>query len=181
MEHGSWSAADAECVGRALRGESGAFDLLMRHYLPVAHAVAFAVLGDVTDADDAVQDAFMIAFQRLRECRQPGRFRSWLLRITRNRAYNIAHYRRVRRHEQLDPAVADVQRDPTERRELRAVLVAALAGLKPVQREVLLLHDLEGVPHAEIAAVIGSSELMSRKHLMRARQRMRALLRRYQE
>jgi RNA polymerase sigma-70 factor (ECF subfamily) len=179
MEHGQGSAADAEAVARALNGQRDAFDQLVRRYLTVVHAVAFAVLGDSRDADDALQDAFLIAWQRLRECREPARFKSWLLRITRNRAYNIAQYNRVRRHEPLDIGMRSRQHDPAESRELHDALSAALTQLKPVLREVLLLHDLEGLPHAEIAGLIDSSELMSRKHLMNARKQMRELLSRY--
>lgn len=178
--------ADAQAVRRALAGEEGAFAVLVVRYIGMAHSVAYGVLGDEQDAEDVVQDSFLVAFQRLRECRQPERFRYWLLRIVRNRAYNVADYRKLRRHEawseteaplstELDPAAAAANR------ELRHALTAALQRIRPVEREVLLLHDLEQLTHADIAAVLGTSELMCRKHLMKARRQLRKLLAQHRE
>jgi RNA polymerase sigma-70 factor (ECF subfamily) len=170
--------ADAEAVRRTLAGEQNAFSVLVLRYIGPAHSVAYGVLGDELDAEDVVQDAFLIAFQRLSECRQPARFRSWLLRIVRNRAYNVADYRRLRRHEELSDVGAPLATEPdpataAANRELREALTAALQRLRRVECEVLLLHDLEHLTHAEIATILGTSELMCRKHLMNARRRLR--------
>jgi RNA polymerase sigma-70 factor (ECF subfamily) len=170
-------------VRAAQAGDRVAFSTLVERHLRVTHAVALAVLGRAEDAEDAVQDAFLIAYDRLADCRDPARFRSWLLRIVRNRAYNLMEYRRVRRHDLLDDSQPDLQpaNDPlagVERSQLRERLSAALARLKPVHREVVLLHDLEGLAHAEIAHALGISEPMCRKHLMNGRKLLRSLLQR---
>ena len=164
----------------AQAGDAAAFGVLVERHLRIAHAVAFAVLGRADDAEDTVQDAFLIAYRRVDECRKPPRFRSWLLRIVRNRAYNLAEYRRVRRHEPLEDwtrlpdAVDPLQ--TAETRQLRDRLADALGRLKPIQREIVLLHDLEDLRHAEIADALGISELMCRKHLMNARKQLRLML-----
>jgi RNA polymerase sigma-70 factor, ECF subfamily len=175
--------ADADAVARTLAGDPGAFALLVHRYTGIAHAVAYAVTQSDTDADDVVQDAFLLAFRKLRTASDPQQFRAWLLRIVRNRAYNVVEFQRVRRYEVLSGAEpASDDSSPAllaERGETRAAIVQALSTIKPVLREVFLLHDTEGFTHAEIAALLGTSELMSRKHLMNARSLMRDALERY--
>jgi RNA polymerase sigma-70 factor (ECF subfamily) len=173
--------SDADAVARAVAGDSDAFGVLVHRYVGVARAVALAVVRSDADADDVVQDAFLIAFRELRASRPPADFRSWFMRIVRNRAYNVADYRRVRRYEPLSGLeVAPSDGDPVRRAEgsdARAAIMRALGRLKPVQREVVWLHDVEGLTHAEIARTLSTSELMSRKHLMKARQALRHELR----
>jgi RNA polymerase sigma-70 factor (ECF subfamily) len=168
---------DADAVARTLAGDAEAFAPLVRRYTATAHAVAYAVVQSDADADDVVQDAFLMAFKRLHTANDPQQFRAWFLRIVRNRAYNVMEFNRVRRHDVLSGAeAASDDTDPAleaERSEARAAIVRALAKLKPVLREVFLLHDAEGFPHAEIAELLGTSELMSRKHLMNARRALR--------
>jgi RNA polymerase sigma-70 factor (ECF subfamily) len=174
--------SDAVCVEQARRGDSAAFDVLVRRYFRAAYAVALAVVGNRLDAEDVCQDAFVRAAERLDDCREPSKFAPWLLRITRNRACNLRDYRRVRSTFPLDEAVAmsPVGADQAvERSELRANLESALATLTDVQREVVLLHDLEGWTHKMIADALGTSEGMSRQHLFIARRLLRARLARY--
>jgi RNA polymerase sigma-70 factor (ECF subfamily) len=176
---------DADAVARTLAGDAAAFAHLVRRYTPVAHAIAYAVVQSDADADDVVQDAFLMAFRMLHTTKDPQQFRAWFLRIVRNRAYNVMEFRRVRRHDDLsgtEPASDD--HNPAlqaERSDARAAIERALGRLKPVLREVFLLHDAEGFQHAEIAELLGTSELMSRKHLMNARRLLRDELQQYRE
>jgi RNA polymerase sigma-70 factor (ECF subfamily) len=176
---------DADAVARTLAGDASAFALLVHRYTPTAHAVAYAVVQSDADADDVVQDAFLIAFRKLHTASEPQQFRAWFLRIVRNRAYNVMDFHRVRRHDELSGGeAASVESDPqsrAERSDTRAAIARALAKLKPVLREVFLLHDAEGFQHAEIAELLGVSELMSRKHLMNARRLLRGVLHPYRE
>ena len=99
--------------------------------------------------------------------------------ITRNTAHNRRESRRVRETERLDAvAIAASERSDVgaARNDLRATLSRALQALPPVQREVVLLHDLEGWKHAEIATRLDVSVVMSRRHLSDARKRLRELL-----
>ena len=174
--------SDARLVARARAGDARAFEDLVRRHLRAAHAVALGVLGNPADAEDVCQDAFLAALERLEECRDPERFAAWLLRIVRNRALNVRESRSLRAGEPLEPghseawtAADDPARD-TERSELRERLLAALAELTPAQREVVLLHDLEGFKHREIAELLGTSEGAARVQLFQARRALRRLL-----
>jgi RNA polymerase sigma-70 factor (ECF subfamily) len=172
--------SDSRLVARTLAGEARAFEELVRRHLKSAHAVALGVLGNPADAEDVCQDAFLAALEKLEECRDPERFAAWLLRIVRNRALNFRERRSLREGEPLERvAVAAAGDDPgreAERSELRERLLAALAGLPDSQREVVLLHDLEGWRHRDIAEMLGTTEGAVRVRLLQARRRLRATL-----
>jgi RNA polymerase sigma-70 factor (ECF subfamily) len=172
---------DSRLVARARAGDARAFEELVRRHLRSAHAVALGVLGNVADAEDVCQDAFLVALEKLDECRDPKRFAAWLMRIVRNRALNVLESRALRQGEPLDEAVAEAEAadDPEWRAgqsELRGRLLAALGRLPPGQREVVLLHDLEGWKHREIADLLGTSEGATRVRLLEARKRLRTEL-----
>ena len=170
---------DAELVERVRRGETAGFDALVRRHYRAAYVVALALLGDGMDAEDVCQDAFIKALERIDDCRRPDRFASWLLQIVRNRAHNFRDYRRVRTGVAVDvtdqPGASDAAQD-VERADLRGRLEAALEDLSEVQRQVVLLHDLEGWRHREIAESLQLSEGMSRQHLFAARRVLRHTL-----
>lgn len=168
---------DSRLVARARAGDARAFEELVRRHLRSAHAVALGVLGHVADAEDVCQDAFLAALEKLDECRDPERFAAWLMRIVRNRALNFRESRTLREGEPLEgEAATEAGDDPgwrAEQSELRERLLAALGRLPASQREVVLLHDLEGWRHREIADLLGTSEGAVRVRLVEARKRLR--------
>jgi RNA polymerase sigma-70 factor, ECF subfamily len=172
--------SDASLVARVRLGDAAAFETLMRRHFRAAYLVAFARVNNATDAEDVCQDAFVAAWQHISECRTPERFGAWLVRIVRNTAHNRGDYLRVRAAEPIEHGAhvaSGVGADTAVlRAELRDTLLGALAHLSTVQREIVLLHDLEGWKHAEIAARVDVSEVMSRRHLSDARKRLRSVL-----
>lgn len=176
-------AGDAVLVARARQGDAGAFEALVRRHLRAAYAVALAHAGEPADAEDICQDAFVTALERLEECRQPERFAAWLLAIVRNRARDQRRSRAVRAALPLTaaPAAAELA-DPSdphreaERSELRQELLAGLGELTELQRKVLLLYDLEGWSHREIARQLDISEGSARVHLHNGRKALRQRL-----
>jgi RNA polymerase sigma-70 factor (ECF subfamily) len=171
--------SDAELVARIQSGDAAAFEALMRRHFRMAFLIAFALLGNRADAEDVCQDAFLRCWERIRDCRDPSRVASWIASIVRNTAHNRREYLGVRETDPLDTAapVASCRPDiDAEQSDLRARLSAALGALSPVQRQVVLLHDLEGWRHAEIAERLDLSAMMSRRHLSDARRRLRELL-----
>ena len=171
---------DVLLVQRALEGDADAIERLVRAHLGAAYAVALGVTGDPDDAQDVVQDAFANVLGRLAECRNPATFSGWLIQIVRNTARNRVRYRRVRAAAPLDEAhgarTGDDPSKDAEREELRRRLTDALPELSQVQREVLLLHDLEGWKHREIAESLEIPDGTVRYHLFQARRRMRKIL-----
>ena len=170
---------DATLIARSCAGDAAALDALVRRHYRTAYSVALANTGRRADAEDVCHDALIRVAEQLETCRDPARFAQWMCAIVRNRARNAHERERVRRAEPLDEHIVrsahDSHRD-AQRAELRARLLAALGVLTPVQREVVLLHDLAGWTHEAIADLVGTSEGMSRQHLFQARRRLRGVL-----
>jgi RNA polymerase sigma-70 factor (ECF subfamily) len=177
---------DAHLIAQVRQGDERAFEVLVRRHLGAAHSFAYSILREDADADDVCQDAFIIALRRLDQCRAPERFRAWLLTIVRNAAIEKVHKRDRRRsvslsHLEERADASDPSRE-TYRAEIRSDLREVIDRLTELQRRVLLLHDLDGLRHKEIAEELGITAGSSRVHLHLARKAMRnALKDRYSE
>jgi RNA polymerase sigma-70 factor (ECF subfamily) len=171
--------ADDVLVVRSRAGDELAFAELVRRHMRSAYAVALSVVLEPSDAEDVVQDSFIAALERLDSC-QPDRFAAWLMRIVRNRAISLQRRRRVRKSEPLEWAGGVVSsHNPAadlDRLTLRARLLEAMEPLPERQREVLLLHDLEGWRHREIGDALGMKEGTVRYTLFQARRAVRERL-----
>ena len=172
-------SGDGELVRRARKGDEAAFGLLVRRYQRAAYSVAYSVTRRHEDAEDAAQESFLVALERLEECRTPDRFAGWLMTIVRNRSRNLVRRESLR---ETDPVPLGASaRGPTpdrvtETQELRGRLQEALTGLPEVQREIVLLHDLEGWKHREIAERLELPSGTVRSHLHFARKALRKAL-----
>lgn len=165
-----------ELVARARRGEPRAIEAIVRQHLRAAYAVALAVLRRPTDAEDVAQEALIVALERIDTLREPRQFRSWLLQIVRNQALNWRgrrHLRDVAREAPEEPVYDAPLPDALA---FRFRLLDAMAVLSSTEREVVLLHDLEGWTHVEIAEALTISVVMSRQHLFQARRKLRTRL-----
>ena len=173
---------DAELVAATRDGEVAAYEELVRRHYRAAFSIALANTGNRSDAEDVCHDALIRAAERLDDCREPSRFAQWLFAIVRNHARNSIARGRVRRAAPLEHDTAESGASPArdlEQAELRDRLVRAMGALPAIQREVVLLHDLDGRTHDEIAQIIGTSAGMSRQHLFKARKRLRVALDEY--
>ncbi len=172
---------DATLVELARSGDGEAFGQLVTRYRRAAYLVALSVIGRPEDAEDAAQEAFLVALKRLDDCRRPSRFGGWLMTIVRNRSNNLVRREALRA---MDPIPFSARSNsPTPEREaelseLRDEIAAALAELPEVQRQIVLLHDLEGWRHREIAQRLGLPAGTVRSHLHYARKSLRKLLKR---
>jgi RNA polymerase sigma-70 factor (ECF subfamily) len=141
--------------------------------------VTRAVTGDTHDADDAAQDAFLSALDRLEtyDARRP--FGPWLMRIAANAGIDLLRRRTVRRADALDENISARGESPAAAAgtaELRARIAAALAALPERQRIAVTLFDLEGYPHAEIAVILGVPEGTARSDVFHGRRALRKAL-----
>lgn len=164
-------------ASRAQQGNSEAIGELVRQYLRPAYTVALAIVGRTADAEDVAQEGLIMAIKKLHTCKNPEKFRGWALQIVRNHAKNF-----LRRRQLLDvspqssPLEQLAQGSSPEQAPLRGQLLAALAQLGRVPREVVLLHDLEGWTHSQVAEALNMSIVMSRQYLFQARKQLRVLL-----
>ncbi len=167
-------------VLRCQAGDEGAFERLMREFGPRTLAYARSLVGD--DADDVQQETWLAVYRGIRTLHDPAAFRVWLLRTTRHRALNwLRRFRRER--ELLDDVpletVAASEPEPTAA-VLDGVdgqrLDAAMSGMPPPQREVLLLRFRDDLSYAQIAQVAGCPVGTVRARLHYAKKRLHQLL-----
>lgn len=167
---------DLVLARRAGLGDRVAFAVIARRHGPVMYRFARRVLLDEGDAEEAVQDALLAAWRHLPDFRGAAALRSWLLRLTLNKAHNVRRKRRpvpqeTREHE----ALIDVRGDPAHgiiENELVAALDDALAGLPEPQRVAWLLREVDELTYEEIAAIMHTSRDVVRGLLHRARRRL---------
>jgi RNA polymerase sigma-70 factor (ECF subfamily) len=175
--------SDARLVLRARAGDRSAAETLARRYLAAARAIALAIMGDISEAEDVCQDAFVAAIRDLDDCREPSKFAAWLARIVRHRALDALRHQRSRKQVPLDEVRLVQQPEQLQsalRSELRERLMDALKQLPEAQRIAVLLHDAEGWKHREIADFLDIPHGTARSHVHHARMRLRELLHSYE-
>lgn len=175
-EPGRSSDEERELVALALEGDPKGFAGLVRMHQRRAYAVARSIVLTHEDAEDAVQDGFLRAYQAISRFDPGQSFGAWLNRIVANAALDLARRKKVRTAEELSDTLPSPFRDPGEDAELRARLQAALAELPERARSVIVLHDVEGFTHAEIGELLGIPGGTARSDLHHARQKLRKTL-----
>ncbi len=169
------SLSDASLVERSADGDTVAFGVLIRRYGPHMRAYAARILGHGDgEAEDAVQEAALQAWQRIDRVDDPERVRNWLFRIAANKALD----RLRRRHPHLDlDAVVDASDDrPVDEVVSARLQVQELARivqeLPDGPRVVWVMREIGGASYAEIAEATGMSQAAVRGALARARRRV---------
>ncbi len=181
---------EAALVGRAMAGDRAAFSRLMEHYQSACYGLAWRLLGNADLAADAVQDAFIHAYQAVDRYRG-GIFRSWLLRITANASYDILRRAQRRPSQPLpDPEEGGFELPDTGatnpvveagRSEMYRHLEAALGQLPADQRTAIVLCDVYGMDYNEVAAMTQSALGTVKSRIHRGRLRLRELLMEHRE
>jgi RNA polymerase sigma-70 factor (ECF subfamily) len=168
---------ETEYIKRAKRGDGDAVRELYNRYAPRVYAVVRRLAGDDALAEDWAQEAWVRAIRALPSFRGDSRFSTWLHRIAVNSALHGRRWRerRTRDEVELPPTLPSGVRG--EQTTLRLTLEQALAALPDGMRQVIVLHDVEGYTHEEIATFLGVTPGTSKSQLFKARARMRRLLR----
>ncbi len=173
MPHGE---SDGALVASALAGSHDAFAHLVRRHQNAMYRYGLALGLDGDTACDLLQDTFVRAWDRLRQCRDRERVRAWLFRIFRNA---MLDWRRdIRRTEVPIDAVAEPGEgeDWLERHALQDAIGAALAALPPILREAFLLRHDAGHSYEEISETAGISLSAAKMRVVRARDALREAL-----
>lgn len=179
-------AREAEALVDAARsGDPRAFEALVKRYRHRIFALALAMTGSPSDADDITQDAFVRAYRHIDRFEGRSEFFTWLYRIALNRALNVRRDRSRRRTQELDDprvtvAIAvDSGGDPHRALELRQTyryLVRAFDRLSPLLKTTVALTTLQGLSYPEAAVVLETTEGTIAWRIHEARKQMRAAL-----
>jgi len=170
---------DRELVDRVKQGDATAYDALVRRHLARATMIARRLLGNVQDAEDLVQEAFIRALDRISTFDDSRAFAPWFFRLLINTGLNARKARALRaaEPEQGDyPSRGANPLELAEHEDLRERFQAALASLPPRQRLVVSMFEVDGLSTAEIADSLGISRETVRWHHHQARQTLRQAL-----
>ncbi|HXJ60128.1 MAG TPA: sigma-70 family RNA polymerase sigma factor [Verrucomicrobiae bacterium] len=177
-KEGKASPSDAELVQACCRGDKRAFvEIVVRHQAMVC-GIALGILGDFAASEDAGQEAFLTAWRKIHELREPERLRAWLGQIARHAA--LGHLRRTRGHDAVDleqaPDVADDAPAPdavAANEEEVALVRESLAKLPETYRLPLVLFYREHQSVRAVAEALGVSEDAVKQRLARGREMLR--------
>jgi RNA polymerase sigma-70 factor (ECF subfamily) len=183
-------ADDSTLVRRAQRGDTAAFDELVRRYQERIYATVYHMTSNHEDANDLAQEAFIKAYRALKSFKGDSSFFTWLYRIAVNKTINFLKQRKGRMHMSLndldfnaehDPELVSIVSDNTPRRdvnlaELQEKLNVAMQKLSEDHRLVVTLHDVQGMPHEEISKIMDCNVGTVRSRLFYARQQLQAYL-----
>ena len=178
---GDLKNADLELVGRIRAGDGSAFEALYRQHATRLYNLASRMIGSHGEAEDLLQDIFLLAYRKLGSFRGESSLGTWLYRLAMNHCLDVLRNRQTRMGQQTDsldepdappvaspvPLVGSVSRIDLER---------AIDALPPACRAAFLLHDVEGFGHQEVGAMLGISEGTSKSQVHKARMRIRYYL-----
>jgi RNA polymerase sigma-70 factor (ECF subfamily) len=173
---GDAAAEDASDVAAAAAGDVRAFERVYRRHIARIHSTAVRMLG-AEEADDATQDVFVRAWQRLGQFRGDSAFGTWLFRLGVNVMLSRREVVATRRKRHVDDAaVIDTMPSRSVLPELGVDFEAAMQRLPPGMRQIFVLHDIEGYKHDEIAEMLGIAQGTSKSQLHRVRMVLRKYL-----
>lgn len=167
---------EIEFIQRARLGDGDAIRELYRRYAPRVFAVVRRMAGDDALAEDWAQEAWVRAIRALPTFRGDARFSTWLHRIAVNSALHGQRWRQRRTRDEVELPLGIADRSAPDSVELRITIQRALDQLPDGMRQVLVLHDIEGYTHEEIANFLGVTAGTSKSQLFKARARMRRTL-----
>jgi RNA polymerase sigma-70 factor (ECF subfamily) len=172
--------ADLDLAERCRAGAPGAFEELYRQHAAKLYNLAFRMADTPQDAEDLLQDVFLLAHRKLGSYRGEASLGTWLYRLAMNHCLDVLRNRQTRmgqRTESLDEPDAPEPSSPVPLATVHRIdLERAIGTLPPACRAAFLLHDVEGFGHQEVGTILGVSEGTSKSQVHKARMRIRAYL-----
>lgn len=182
-------AHETELITSALNGDSDSFGELYRRHSRRIFYLCYRMVNDIDLAEDLTQEAFVHAFRRLSTFRQESRFTTWMHRIAVNTVLMFIRKRNSSIREcPLDPTFGNEEEAPFESQTYgkpddvltmttdRVALQRAIEDLPPGYRLMVVLHDIHGYEHHEIAEIFGCTTGNTKSQLHKARLRLRAAI-----
>jgi RNA polymerase sigma-70 factor (ECF subfamily) len=170
---------DWESVEACRKGSLAAFDKLYQRHGGRMKSIACNLMGNPTDAEDAVQEAFLKIYRNVKTFRGQSSFSTWVYRILINTCIDMKRKRHL--HDVVQPSpVAGIAQPalPASNHPLRLTLEKLVGRLDARLRHVFLLFEVEGFKHSEIAEILEISEASSKHALFEAKRELRDRLKR---
>lgn len=181
---------DKDLVARAQKGETAAFDELVVKYSPKLYGLIYHMTSNREDTNDLLQDVFAKAYRSIKRFKGKSSFYTWIYAIATNMTLNFLKKRNRRRGMSLDDMDSAIERDEefieitstsdpvreTYLGELQLKLNEAMQTLSDNHRAVVIMYDIQGVPHTEIAKILKVSEGTVRSRLFYAHRQLQTQL-----
>lgn len=185
--------SDWELIERLKNGDEEALEALYNLYSPKLYNIAHKILGDVADSQEVIQDVFWTAYRKAKTFRGSAQFSTWLYRLTVNAALGRIRSSKKSREVEYEEFLPQFQEDGHHlvrpvvdwsntveenhaKRELQEQLKLALDLLRPLDRSVVVLSDMEALSDKEIATAVGITVAAVKTRLHRARLFLRGKL-----
>lgn len=182
--------SDLDLIRRARLEDTSAYEELVRRYYSKIYGLVYGMVSSREDAEDVTQEVFVKAWKALGHFREQSGFYTWIYRIAVNRAINFRKRRNRRRTVQFEEFDPDIKQAESYKEfsskgsvlrkmnlsEFQKKMNEALMTLSDKHRAVVIMHDVQGMSHAEIADIMGCSEGTARSRLFYARKRLQAEL-----
>ncbi|HEY4732931.1 MAG: RNA polymerase sigma factor [Gemmatimonadaceae bacterium] len=173
---------ERQLIALVIAGDRLAGRALYDTYAPRVYSLAYRLSGDAEKAREFTQDTFIRAFSRLAQFRGDAAFATWLHRITVTVISNARRSEiRFAREVTLDEASSMETTAPEAEPDLKECIARAVESLSEVYRTTLVMHDMEGYTHAEIAEILGVPEGTCKSRLSAARAQLRQDLAAFKE
>ena len=183
----TYELSEKEAIARAQDGDASAFELLYQLHSARVYALCLRMTGNPAEAEDLLQDTFVMVFRKIRTFRGDSAFSTWLHRVAINLALMLRRKKASTETSLLETGDPETGHpghleqlavaDPFLTGSLdRLHLQRAMQKLRPFQKLVVVLHDIQGYKHTEIAKMMDWSVGNSKSRLHRARARLRNLL-----
>ena len=187
--------SEIDLIRRAKLEDTSAYEELVRRYYGKIYGLVYGMVSSREDAEDVTQEVFVKAWKALGHFREQASFYTWIYRIAINRTVNFRKKRNRRKtvqFEEFDPDIkqAESYKDFSSKgsvlrkmnlSEFQKKMNEALLTLSDKHRAVVVLHDVQGMPHSEIAGILGCSEGTVRSRLFYARKKLQEELAEFQQ
>jgi RNA polymerase sigma-70 factor (ECF subfamily) len=179
---GDVHSADLELARRCGQGDTSAFEELYRLHAPRLYTLVLRMTGSEADAEDLLQEIFLQAHRKLAGFRGDSGLGTWLYRMAVNQALDFLRGRQAKMARSTSSYDDDAVAEPVAPAPVvptaisRMDLERSIARLPDGCRAAFVLHDIEGMAHHEVAALLGISEGTSKSQVHKARLRLRSML-----
>jgi len=189
-ELSSAEPADLDLVRLACQQDASAFEELVRRYHGKIYGLVYGMVSNREDAEDLVQEIFVKAWRALPRFREQSSFYTWIYRIALNCTINFRKKRRRRQSMSFDEFDPDIKQSESYKEfsskgsvlrkislsEFQEKMNGALLRLSEKHRAAVIMHDVQGMPHAAIAKIMRCSEGTIRSRLFYARRQLQTEL-----
>jgi RNA polymerase sigma-70 factor (ECF subfamily) len=181
---------ELELIERLKKGDDAAFKIIVEAWQDMVYNTSLGIVQNPEDAEDVAQEVFVQVYESVGQFKGDSKVSTWIYRIAVNKTINFLKSRKNKTHLSLndldfnaehDPDLVALISDRTPRRdaglaELQEKLNAAMQKLSPSHRLAVTLHDIQGLPHEDIARIMDCNVGTVRSRLFYARQQLQAYL-----